>query len=64
MRIDEIKDYIDQNINLGDYDLGGVEITEEDYEAIRTKIEEGEKLEKAVESYLIGIRNVLDEGLE
>lgn len=65
--VDDIKAYL-QDVNLGDYDLGGVELTEEDYEAILRHVqatEEGERtLEEIVDAYLFEVRDILDAGLE
>lgn len=54
-----------ENMNLGDYDLGGVEITEKDFKTILSRIKDtGMPLEKVVHDYLIEIREVLDNGVE
>lgn len=58
----KVKEYL-SGINLNDYDLGGVEITDEDIRQIECKINRGDSLEEAVESQLCSIRRILDEGL-
>ena len=58
----KVKEYL-SGINLNDYDLGGVEITDEDIRQIECKINRGDSLEVAVESQLCSIRRILDEGL-
>jgi hypothetical protein len=63
MTAEKVKEYI-ESINLDDYDLGGVEITEEDYEEIAHRVNgTGGNLSNAVDTYLYGIRATLDEGL-
>lgn len=52
-----------KSFNLNDYDLGGVELTQEDYENIATKATP-ENLDAVISAYLCGIRKCLDEGLE
>lgn len=63
MNIEEIREYV-KTVNLGDYDLGGVEITEEDLEEIKTLVGDGKTLKEATDNVLYGIRKTLDEGLE
>ena len=63
MTINKVKEHLN-NINLGDYDLGGVEIDEEDYESIIRMMNNGKSLEEATHECLLGIRNVLDEDLD
>lgn len=60
---EKVRAYI-KTINLNDYDLGGVEITDEDIMMIVEEIEAGTKLETAVEEYLLEVRRILDEGLD
>ena len=60
-----IKEYIENAINLNDYDLGGVEITDEDIESICICAEKNPHLlPSIVDDYLYDIRDVLDAGLE
>lgn len=62
--IKAVKDYL-ETINLDDYDLGGVEITEEDYETILKRVNDGNgTLEEVVDDYFFEIREVLDMGLD
>jgi hypothetical protein len=64
MTIDKVEEYLD-TINLNDYGLGGVEISEEDMEEIADKVNEtGCDLEDAVDDVLYGIREILDQGLD
>lgn len=64
MNIEEIRDYVD-GINLEDYELGGVEITDDDFETIAKRMANSNKsLEETVDEYLFEIREVLDDGLE
>ena len=64
MTIKAIEDYFD-SVNLGHYGLDGCEITDDDFQVIAEKMENpGDRLEIAVDEYLKGIREVLDEGLE
>lgn len=60
---EKVRAYI-KTINLNNYDLGGVEITDEDIMMIVEEIEAGTKLETAVEEYLLEVRRILDEGLD
>lgn len=60
-----VKEYFETNVNLGDYELEGVEITEDDYRTIAARWEtSGKSLESIVYEYLLSIREVLDDGLE
>ena len=59
----QVKEYIQENVNLGDYDLDGCELTEEDYSAIAEQVTSRD-MRPAVHKYLLGIRQVLDEGLD
>lgn len=60
----DIENYFD-SVNLEDYDLGGCEITDDDFQVIAEKMRNtGDRLEVVVDEYLKGIREVLDEGLE
>lgn len=62
--IEKIKHYV-ESLNLNDFDLGGCEITEEDYQAIMEKMEgQNLSLSDAVYEYLLEIREVLDDGLD
>ena len=60
---EEIKKYVD-SLNLNDYDLGGVEITDEDIDNIVEKVLHGVNIESATDEMLYDIRNTLDEGLD
>ena len=57
---EKIKEYLN-NINLNDYDLGGVEISDEDIDNIEEKVLKGKNIEVATNEVLYGIRDVLDE---
>ena len=60
-----IEEYFETHINLDDYEIEGVEITKDDYRTIAVRWEtSGESLESIVHEYLLGIREVLDDGLE
>lgn len=62
--IKEVEDYT-LGLNLNDYELGGVELTEDDYIIIAERLKTGaESLEKAVDERLCEIREVLDMGLD
>ena len=61
--IEVIKDYFD-SIDLGDYDLDGVEFTDDDFETMAERFEREDDLEKVVHEYLLEVREVLDNGLE
>lgn len=63
MKIEKIKNYI-ENIDLGNYELDGVEITEDDYIYIQELTDKGMPLEEAIHQMLCQIRKVLDWGLE
>lgn len=63
MNIEEIKKYV-ESVNLNDWELGGVEITEEDLYEVKKLVEAGKTLEDAVDTYLKKVREILDEGLE
>lgn len=58
---EDIKIYIENNLKY--FELEGVEITNEDIELVKQKINQGKNLEEACDSVLIGIRECLDEGL-
>ena len=61
--MERIKAYF-ETVNLNDYDLGGVEITEEDFEEMLAELEKGGKdVKTVVDDYLYGVRAVLDAGL-
>lgn len=66
LTIEFIEDFFETNINLNDYDLGGVEITEEDYEIILERANKNinKNLEDIISDYLYEIREILDAGLE
>ena len=53
-----------EHTNLDDYELGGVEITQDDVTNIASKIHAGDDINTAVDEYLTGIREVLDAGLD
>ena len=57
---EKIKEYLN-NINLNDYDLGGVEISDEDINNIEEKVLKGKNIEVATNEVLYDIRDVLDE---
>ena len=58
------KEYI-STVRLGDYDLDGVEITDDDYANIgRHVVMSRETLTDAVHQYLLSVREVLDQGLD
>lgn len=62
--IEEVKECIESM--LEDFDLGGVEITDEDYKSILKKVSDSDELnplEEIVKEHLRGIREVLDDGL-
>ena len=61
--MEKLKAYL-ETINLNDYDLGGVEITEEDLEMIYEEMQCGTSMKTAVDDHLYEIRRVLDEGLD
>ena len=62
--IKKIGDFF-ETINLGDYDLEGVEFTEDDFVTIAERLKNSNKtLEEIVDKYLYEIREVLDIGLE
>jgi hypothetical protein len=64
MTVEKVEEYF-KTVNLNDYDLGGVEIVEEDYEEIANKINStGNSLKDVVDEYLYGIREILDESLD
>ena len=44
MNIEEIKKYV-ESVNLNDWELGGVEITEEDLYEVKKLVEAGKTLE-------------------
>lgn len=48
---------------LSDYDLEGIEITDEDVNNVMTLIEDGEDYEEAITFVLCAIRDCLDDGL-
>lgn len=53
-----------RNTNLGNYDLDGVEFTEDDCTNIAQRVVSGMTLESAMHTYLLEIRDVLDAGLD
>lgn len=61
--IEMIKDYFD-DIDLGDYDLDGIEFTDDDFETMAERFERENDLEKVVHEYLLEVREVLDNGLK
>lgn len=62
--IEVVREYMDA-VRLDDYDLGGCEITEDDFYTIRERVHNsGSKLEDVVHQYLLEIRDVLDAGLD
>ena len=63
VRKKKIKKHLD-SLNLNDYDLGGVEITEEDIEDIERGVNARETIESATDEVLYGIRLCLDTGLD
>lgn len=64
MTVENVKEYL-KAVNLNDYDLGGVEITEEDCEKIVNEVNsDGSNLVNVVSQYLYRIREILDAGLD
>jgi hypothetical protein len=64
MTVEKVEKYFEA-INLNHYGLGGVEITEDDYQVIADKVNAtGDSLKTVVDEYLYEIREILDEGLE
>ena len=63
MNIEMIRDYFD-GVNLGNYDLDGVEFTDDDFRTIAERTKSESNLEKVVHEYLLEVREVLDIGLE
>ena len=59
---DDVKEYLESH--LEENDLGGVEITEEDIDAVLKEANSFGDLEFIADVYLSSIRDVLDEGLE
>lgn len=59
---DDVKEYLESH--LEENDLGGVEITEEDIDAVLKEANIFGDLEFIADAYLSSIRDVLDEGLE
>lgn len=59
---DDVKEYLESH--LEENDLGGVEITEEDIDAVLKEANQKQDLEFVAGVYLSSIRDVLDEGLE
>ena len=59
---DDVKEYLESH--LEENDLGGVEITEEDIDAVLKDANNLGDLEFIADAYLSSIRDVLDEGLE
>ena len=66
LTIEFIEDFFETNINLNDYDLGGVEIVEDDFKTIleRANKNTNKNLEDIISDYLYEIREILDAGLE
>lgn len=65
MTKEDVRNYIDDEIDLDDYDLDGVEISDEDCEEIAEKVNSGNyELSDAVDEVFEGIREILDEGLD
>lgn len=46
--------------NVSDYDLDGIEITDEDINLVMNQLEEGKDYNEAIDFVLNGIRNCLD----
>lgn len=64
MTIETVKEYM-KDIALDNYDLGGVEITEYDFEIVLERVSNSNRsLENIVHEYLIEIREVLDMRLD
>lgn len=64
MNVETVREYMEQ-ITLDDYGLGGVEITEDDFETVSERIKSSNRsLENVVHEYLLEIREVLDAGLD
>lgn len=62
MSIDGIKDRLE--CDKYDYDLDGVEITDEDARLVIDRIEEGDDYDTAIEDVLNGIKECLEAGIE
>lgn len=58
----DVKTYMEESMK--DFELGGVELTDEDIAAVLKDANENQDLVDAADSYLYGIRNTLDAGLE
>lgn len=63
LSIEDVRNYI-ETLNLNDYDLGGCEITEDDYEIILERVKTSGNLKKEVDEYLYAVREILDAGIE
>lgn len=59
----KVKEYF-ETLNLNDFNLGGVEIVEEDFEAMAEKLNKNTDVKNVVEEYLYNVRKILDEELE
>ena len=59
----KVKEYF-ETLNLNDFDLGGVEIVEEDFETMAEKLNKNTDVKDVVEEYLYDVRKILDEELE
>ena len=60
-----VEEYFETEVNLKDYELEGVEITEDDYRTIAVIWEMSKKsLKEVVHEYLLDVREVLDNGLD
>lgn len=64
LTLETVEEYFD-SINPDDYELGGVEITDDDFNTVLERVKNSDaSLENVVDQYLKEIREVLDEGLE
>lgn len=64
INVEDVEKYF-ASVNLGDFDLGGCQFSQEDYEMILKRMEEsGRGMDEVVEEFLFETRDTLDEGLE
>lgn len=61
--IREVKEYF-KTLNLNDFDLGGVEIVEEDFERMAEDLNKGNSVKSVVDDYLNYISFVLNQDSE
>lgn len=61
MTKEDVRQYFDEDVDLDDYDLGGCEINDEDYQSIADAVNEGDmEISEAVDAYLDGVREILE----